>query len=377
MGTSPKRDLRIDLFRGLALVVIYIDHIPSDRLSHLTIRNFGFTSAADIFVLLAGISFALAYVPRLDARGLGPVVNQVGRRIGTIYLAHVAVLLAALAMLIAIGRDSPLDLFAVAPPSWAGSTYSHAATMALTLKYQPPYFDILPLYIVLLVFAVPLLLLARVHWALALSASALVWLLGEVYTINFPSTRSAAGWYFDPMSWQIVFALGLVIGLFSLDRTPVKRSAWLSALSVLVIAACFVLVFPCRHYGPLSAHCYFEPLSHITGLLDRQTLWRFLNTLAWMYLIVRFIPRDARWLANPLARILTRMGKHSLAVFSLGTLLSLVARIFLSGPQAGWGAQIGVFVLGTAVMALTAYLLDIRPRNTTGWFAPGQSRSRA
>jgi hypothetical protein len=73
MGTSPKRDLRIDLFRGLALVVIYIDHIPSDRLSHLTIRNFGFTSAADIFVLLAGISFALAYVPRLDAPSISPM----------------------------------------------------------------------------------------------------------------------------------------------------------------------------------------------------------------------------------------------------------------------------------------------------------------
>ena len=71
MGTLPsKRDLRIDLFRGLALVVIYIDHIPYNRFSHLTLRNFGFTSAADIFVLLAGIAFALAYAPRLDTRGI-------------------------------------------------------------------------------------------------------------------------------------------------------------------------------------------------------------------------------------------------------------------------------------------------------------------
>jgi hypothetical protein len=371
MGTlSPKRDLRIDLFRGLALVVIFIDHIPSDRLSHLTLRNFGFTSAADIFVLLAGMSFALAYAPRLDTRGLRAVIGQIGRRIVTIYVAHILVLLAALAFLIALNRDAPLDLFVTAPPSWAGSTFPHAVAMAFTLQYQPPYFDILPLYIALLLFAVPLLFLARIHWSLALSASAAVWLVAEIYGLNFTSTRSAEGWYFDPLSWQIVFATGLCLGLFSLRRESLRRVHWPAVLCVLVIAASFLMVFPCRHYGPLSSHCYFEPLSRINGLMDQQTPWRFLNTLAWIYLIARYIPRDARWLSNPLAQILTRMGKHSLVVFSIGTLLSLAARIFLSGPETGWITQIAVFVVGTAALAVTAYLLDNVPRNTTNWPEP-------
>jgi hypothetical protein len=104
--------------------------------------------------------------------------------------------------------------------------------------------------------------------------------------------------------------------------------------------------------------------------MDQQTPWRFLNTLAWIYLIARYIPRDARWLSNPLAQILTRMGKHSLVVFSIGTLLSLAARIFLSGPETGWFAQIAVFVVGTAALAVTAYLLDNVPRNTTSWPEP-------
>jgi hypothetical protein len=370
MGTNPKRDLRIDLFRGLALVIIYIDHIPSDRLSHLTLRNFGFTSAADIFVLLAGISFALAYAPRLDARGLFAVIRQIGRRIVTIYFAHIVVLVVGLALLVTINRNSPLDLFVAAPLSWAGSHVTDAVVIAITLQYQPPFFDILPLYIALLFFAVPLLLLARVHWSFAISASALVWLLANTYALNFPSTRSMAGWYFDPMSRQIVFATGLLVGLFSLSRKRLKPSRWLLLLSVLVIAASFVAVFPCRHYGPDSSYCYFEPLSRITGLMDRQTPVRFINTLAWTYLVVCLIPRDARWLTNPLSRILTRMGKHSLAVFSVGTLLSLLARIYLSGPETSWFTQIAVFVLGTAVMATTAYLLDDRPHTTTGSFAP-------
>lgn len=363
---SSKRDHRIDLFRGLALVIIYIDHIPTDRLSHLTLRNFGFTSAADIFVLLAGISFALAHGPRLETRGLGAVLRQVGRRALTIYAAHVAVLLIALLLLVAINRDAPLDLFVATPPSWAGATLWQAAGLAFTLQYQPPYFDILPLYIVLLLLALPLLLLGRRHLGLMLSASVAVWLLAEVYAVNIPSTRSASGWYFDPLSWQIVFAAGLAIGLMSLRQTPLPRAPWLTVLSVVVILASFVLVFPCRHYGPLSSHCYFEPLSHITGLMDRQSPWRLFDTLAWVYLIARLLPRDARWLTHPLAQTLTRMGRHSLAVFSIGTLLSLAGRSYLSGPDTAWIAQIGVFVAGIAVMMLVASLLDYRLRKPEG-----------
>jgi hypothetical protein len=377
MGINPKRDLRIDLFRGLALVIIYIDHIPSDRLSNLTLRNFGFTSAADIFVLLAGISFALAYAPRLDTRGLFAVAKQIGRRIVTIYFAHIVVLLIGLALLISINRNSSLDLFVATPLSWAGLHMSDAFLKTITLQYQPPFFDILPLYIALLFFAIPLLLLARVHWGLAISASALIWFLADTYALNFPSTRSMAGWYFDPMSWQIVFATGLCVGLFGLSRKPLKPARWLALLCVLVLAASFVAVFPCRHYGPDSSYCYFEPLSRVTGLMDRQTPARFLNTLAWIYLAVCLIPRDARWLTNPLSQILTRMGKHSLAIFSLGTLLSLLARIYMSGPETSWLTQIAVFVWGTAVLAMVAYLLDDPPSNTPGPVAPRAKSANA
>ena len=51
---------RIDLFRGLALWLIFIDHLPTNLLTWLTLRNYGFSDAADVFVLLAGISAAFA-----------------------------------------------------------------------------------------------------------------------------------------------------------------------------------------------------------------------------------------------------------------------------------------------------------------------------
>jgi hypothetical protein len=55
------RDLRIDFLRGLALLFIFIDHIPDNGLAHFTLRNFGFADAAEVFVLLAGFSAVLAY----------------------------------------------------------------------------------------------------------------------------------------------------------------------------------------------------------------------------------------------------------------------------------------------------------------------------
>ncbi len=56
-----KRDLRIDFFRGLALVMIFANHVPGNPLSALTQRNWGLSDSADVFVLLAGLSSALAY----------------------------------------------------------------------------------------------------------------------------------------------------------------------------------------------------------------------------------------------------------------------------------------------------------------------------
>ena len=47
------RDLRLDLFRGLALWFIFIDHVPDNIVSWLTVRNYGFSDATEIFVYIS------------------------------------------------------------------------------------------------------------------------------------------------------------------------------------------------------------------------------------------------------------------------------------------------------------------------------------
>src|ERR1700736_4815443 len=55
------RDLRLDLFRGLALWLIFLDHIPSYIVNWITIRNYGFSDAAEIFVFISGYTAAFVY----------------------------------------------------------------------------------------------------------------------------------------------------------------------------------------------------------------------------------------------------------------------------------------------------------------------------
>jgi hypothetical protein len=57
----PHRDPRVDLLRGVALLTIFVDHVPGNLLGYLTFRNFGFSDAAELFVVLAGFSSMMAY----------------------------------------------------------------------------------------------------------------------------------------------------------------------------------------------------------------------------------------------------------------------------------------------------------------------------
>ena len=56
-----ERDLRLDLFRGIALWLIFLDHIPSNAVSWITIRNYGFSDATEIFVFISGYTAAFVY----------------------------------------------------------------------------------------------------------------------------------------------------------------------------------------------------------------------------------------------------------------------------------------------------------------------------
>ena len=84
----PQRDTRIDVFRALALITIYVNHIPGTVYEHFTHRNIGFSDAAEAFVLISGVAVGLAYGMKFGPGNRLLMTLKALRRTATLYLTH-------------------------------------------------------------------------------------------------------------------------------------------------------------------------------------------------------------------------------------------------------------------------------------------------
>ena len=104
MSGNATRDLRIDFFRGIALYMIIVDHVPGDPLSYFTYGRFGFSDAAEIFVFLSGVVCGIVYLRKLLDQGPRGLLKAVFSRTLKIY-CYYALASVATILLIAVSRD--------------------------------------------------------------------------------------------------------------------------------------------------------------------------------------------------------------------------------------------------------------------------------
>ena len=83
------RDLRLDLFRGIANWAIYLDHIPDNVVNWITTRNYGFSDAADLFVFISGYTASFVYARMMLDRGFIVGATRLTKRVWQLYVAHV------------------------------------------------------------------------------------------------------------------------------------------------------------------------------------------------------------------------------------------------------------------------------------------------
>ena len=145
------RDLRLDLFRGLSLFFIFIDHIPNNVFSYVTMHSIAFSDAAEVFVFIAGYAAATVYGKAFEPQGCLTATAQIYRRVWQLYVAHILtfVVLAAGLYYAALmvqnqtySEDLDIDNFLDEPQA--------AITKFLLLQYEPQFLDILPIYMVFL-----------------------------------------------------------------------------------------------------------------------------------------------------------------------------------------------------------------------------------
>lgn len=351
---ASTRDHRVDALRGVALAMMFVDHIPDNLLNRLTLRNLGFCDAAEIFVLLAGFASMLAYGRGFARDGVRVAIGRVLRRCGKLYVYQVGMLLVSI---LAITQwrhyhQVPVDFL---EPELAHGFRS--LWRAMLLQALPGNLNILPLYIVLLLLFPLIYLASRVGVGFALAASGAVWVLVNLDPqLNLPNWLDPDGWYFNPFAWQFLFTLGAMAAIVTQARGgDLPRRRWLVALAWAYLAFSALQSFPWSQWKlpDLSPFDIDPPQKTPLSPL------RLIDVLAIFYLVLSS-PRLTRGASTRVGQVAAVLGRHSLEVFSAGTLLDLFARLLFATLGDGWMLQIAVNVVGLGSLFLLARALDRR-----------------
>lgn len=363
------RDLRLDLFRGVANWAIFINHIPNNAVMWITTRNYGFSDAAELFVFIAGYAAAIVYAKSMLTQGFTAGTTRLLERAWQLYVAHVVLLVINLAVInwAAQTYNEPhlLDEFNV-----AGLTDDPVRTLTqgLLLKYKPFNFDILPLYIVVLAACPPALWLMLRRPDVTIAGSLVLYFAARQFGWNLPAYLSGA-WYFNPFTWQFLFMLGAwsALGGAARMRTIIRSPA------VLVIGTAylsFALVMTMAGHFETIGRSFPEWLVSAFNPNDKTNLapYRVVHFIVIAVLVIRFLPVDRPVLESRWLRPLIVCGQRSLEVFCVGLLLSFVGHFLLDVVSDSLLAQIVVSISGIALMTAVAYYrswskeLDKRPK---------------
>lgn len=349
----PGRDLRIDAIRGLILLIIFVNHMPGNVVSAWMPHNYGFSDAADIFVLLAGVSAAFAYGRLIDQRGMLVGALKVGARIWTLYIAHLAlfVLVCGIIATAIVRTQNSLYMEAINIQPFFSDTPA-AVINALGLTYQPYYLDILPLYIVLLALFPLIYVAARTSPLPTLLASLALWQVAIHLGWNLPNHPGEAGWFFNPFAWQVTFVLGVVLGRLALVGARLPRLALIDllALSVLVFAASVKLASGNFLAGvPMLG----EWVDGLQIGIDKTNLApvRLVHLLALVWLVLRYLRPGSPILRSRIGGGLAVIGRHSLEVFCAGIVLAIAGQIILAETSFALWVQLLVNFAGITILA--------------------------
>lgn len=353
-ASKHARDHRVDALRGVALAMMFVDHIPDNLLNRLTLRNLGFCDAAEIFVLLAGFASMLAYGRGFSRDGVRVAIGRVLRRCAKLYIYQVGMLLVSIAVITQWRKYHPVPVDFLEPELAHGF---ESLWRAMLLQALPGNLNILPLYIVLLLMFPLIYLVSRFGVGIALAVSGAVWVAVNLDPqLNLPNWLDPDGWYFDPFAWQFLFTLGAMAAIVTQARGgDLPRWRWLVAAAWAYLAFSALQSFPWSQWKLPNLSPFDIDPPQKTPLSPL----RLIDVLAIFYLVLSS-PRLAQGASTRAGQVLAVLGRHSLEVFSAGTLLDLFARLLFATLGSNWMLQVAVNVVGLGTLFLLARSLDRR-----------------
>src|SRR4030081_513237 len=336
LPAGSERELRLDLFRGLALWLIFIDHLPPNLLTWFTIRNYGFSDATEIFIFISGYTAAFVYGRAMLESGFVVATARILKRVWQIYVAHVFLFTIFLAEIsyVASHFENPLYTEEMGILDFLKQP-DVTIVQALLLKFRPVNMDVLPLYIVLMLFLPPILWLMERKPDVTLGLSVLLYAATwqfDLYLSAYPN----GFWAFNPFAWQLLFVFGAWCALGGAKRMSRVLSSpvtlWISFAYLL--AAFYVTL---TWYLPQLNHLMPRQVEQWMYPIDKTDLdvLRFAHFLALAAIPERFLPRDWAGLKSPWLRPLIRCGQHSLEIFCLGVFLAFAGHFVLAEVSGG------------------------------------------
>ncbi|MCC8974798.1 OpgC family protein [Bradyrhizobium brasilense] len=349
---STGRDPRIDVCRGIALWWIFLDHIPDNVGSWLTLRNYGFCDAAEIFMFISGVTCALAYGRARQRDGWRGMIGRSLRRGWDIYAAFLLLTLACAIVVYLAGSDRLADdsntrvLF-----ERPGAALAHAAV----LQFHPVNTDVLPVFVICHVLFAPLLWLLLRAPNLALGLSLSLYALVHVFGWSIPAWPDGV-WFFNPLAWQLPVVLG---AWYVIEGRTIQ--GWVTSRPALVLSALYLafgLVVALGH--GIKPPLLPQALTDLLFPMDKSNLspLRLLHFLALAIVVSWLVPAGWQGLSTPMLRSARRCGENSLPIYCLGVLLALASQCDLFDISNRLSMQIGLSLAGVLVMVVVATLLN-------------------
>lgn len=358
----PRQANAVDFWRGFALVSIFINHVPGITYERLTHRNFSISDSAELFVFLAGWSLGLLVTSRGQPMTTPRIVLRLGGRAVTIYAAQILISSIALAMLAATAylTDNRLVL------EWhnAAAVFQQPETAHIglvLLTHQLGYFDILPLYVVLMLAAPAIAVVDRYAKPAMVPLSLALYFASLMVPFTARTWPIPGQWFFNPFTWQAIFVLGFALsrneGLGALARKHLK---WIKMVSLpIVLVSAVVVIF---NLFPDPTKVPEPKLLFLNGktFLTPMRLIQFLALAAVFSGVFPYIARPLPWLAE----LLSKLGRNSLNVFCVGSVLSLMGQIFRYLYGGSFAGDTVVVAVGIALLWLTAWVSEWREKQT-------------
>ena len=381
-GAVPAiRDPRLDFFRGMTMFIILIAHTPGNWLTLWIPARFGFSDATEVFVFCSGMASAIAFGKVFRDQGLPMGTARVAFRCWQVYWAHIclfiaiAVTMAALNASELFSRDyvGQLNLY----PFFKDPMTNLPALV--TLRYVPNYFDILPMYLVVLAMMPVVIALYRFAPLAALGFVVLVWAAADLGGLALPAEPwSEREWFFNPFGWQLVFFTGFALMSGWLPVPPVDRRL------IMLAAAVVLVIVPLSYFRLLGTFPELREVRNSLSFFTDKTdfgLLRYVHFLALAYLAwVAVGPKGARLLPpsqdslgariwRVVLKVIMKVGQQSLAVFIASMYLARLLGVLLDVLGRNYASMFFVNMLGFALLIGVAY--------GAGWFKSQPWRQRA